>query len=135
MGDIVAVDIDYTSQTGYVGSGVAAAYVTSSGAVAGDINFIRRVTLNVGRVTAIASGMSSPSAARFFAGAPAAGMQISRVAGFCDREGGSFFQEWSALFIFDGQQGDRILYHYPRLQPLQGASETATALANNINRS
>ncbi|MBB5057234.1 hypothetical protein HDF16_001919 [Granulicella aggregans] len=127
IGDIVAVDLDYTGQTGYVGSGVAAAYVTSSAAVAGDVSFIRRVTLNVGRVTAIASGiltLGSP----LLAGAPTAGMQISRVAGFCDREGGSFFQEWSALFVFDGQQGDRILYHYPRLQPLQGASEIATAL-------
>jgi hypothetical protein len=127
IGDIVSVDIDYTGQTGYVGSGVSAASVTSSAAVAGDIHFIRRVTLNVGRVTAIASGilaLGSP----LIAGAPTAGMQISRVAGFCDREGGSFFQEWSALFVFDGQQGDRILYHYPRLQPLQGASEIAAPL-------
>lgn len=127
IGDIVAVDLDYTSQTGYVGSGVAAAYVASSAAVAGDLNFIRRVTLNVGRVTAIASGilaLGSP----LIAGTPVAGMQISRVAGFCDREGGSFFQEWSALFVFEGQQGDRILYHYPRLQPLQGASEIAAPL-------
>ncbi|WP_263373627.1 hypothetical protein [Granulicella aggregans] len=140
LGDIVAVDLDYTSQTGYVGSGVAAAYVTSSPAVAADINYIRRVTLNVGRVTAIASGvltLGSP----LIAGAPIAGMQISRVTGFCDREGGSFFQEWSALFVFDGQQGDRILYHYPRLQPLQGASEiaapliaTATGLAAPLER-
>jgi hypothetical protein len=123
-----------------VGSGVSAAYVTSSAAVAGDINFIRRVSLNVGRVTSIASGvltLGSP----LIAGAPIVGMQISRVSGFCDREGGSFFQEWSALFVFDGQQGDRILYHYPRLQPLQGASEiaaplptTATGLAAPLER-
>jgi hypothetical protein len=140
IGDIVAVDLDYTGQTGYVGSGVASAYAASSTAVAGDINYIRRVTLNVGRVTSIASGiltLGSP----LLAGAPTAGMQISRVAGFCDREGGSFFQEWSALFVFDGQQGDRILYHYPRLQPLQGASEiaaplpaTATGLAAPLER-
>jgi len=31
------------------------------------------------------------------AGVPAAGMQVSQLVGFCDREGASFFQEWSAL--------------------------------------
>lgn len=127
VGDIVAVDLDYTGQTGYVGSGVSAAYVTSSAAVNGDINYLRRVTLNVGRVTAIAGGILSLGSP-LIAGAPTAGMQVSRVAGFCDREGGRFFQEWSALFVFDGRQGDRVLYHYPRLQPMQGAAEIAGAL-------
>jgi len=127
VGQIVAVDLDYTGQTGYLGSGVSAAYVTASTMVGGDINYIRRVTLNVARITAIAAGvltLGSP----LTAGTPTAEMQVSPLAGFCDREGGRFFQEWSALFVFDGVQGDRILYHYPRLQPLQGASEITTPL-------
>jgi hypothetical protein len=132
VGDIVAVDVDYTGQSGYVGSGVSSAYVNSFAAVAGDINFVRRVTLNVGRVVAIASGVLTLGGP-LLAGAPTAGMQASLVAGFCDREGGSFFQEWSALFVFDGQQGDRILYHYPRLQPMQGASEMAAALPSTTS--
>jgi hypothetical protein len=56
-------------------------------------------------------------------------MQVSQLAGFCDREGASFFQEWSALFVLEGAQGDRILYHYPRLQAMQGSTEVAEALA------
>lgn len=132
VGDLVAVDLDYTGQTGYVGSGVSAAYVTSSAAVNGDINYIRRVTLNVGRVTGISSGMLTLGAP-LLAGAPVAGMQVSRLAGFCDREGGRFFQEWASLFVFDGEQGDRVIYHYPRLQPMQGAAEIASGLAGTAS--
>ncbi len=66
--------------------------------------------------------------APLLAGAPAAGMQVSAMAGFVDREGGSFFQEWSGLFCMDGEQGDRVLYYYPRLQAMQGSAETAEVL-------
>jgi hypothetical protein len=127
VGQLVAVDLDYTGQTGFVGSGVSAAYVAAASAVSSDSNYIRRVTLNVGRVVAIASGILTLGAP-LLAGAPVAGMQVSPLTGFCDREGGRFFQEWSALFVFDGQQGDRVLYHYPRLQAVQGSSEIVTAL-------
>jgi hypothetical protein len=128
VGSLVAVDIDYTGQLGYVGSGVSAAYVASPTAVNSDINYIRRVTLNVGRVVSIASGilnLGSP----LLAGAPVAGMKVGLLTGFCDREGGRFFQEWSALFVFDGEQGDRVLYHYPRLQAMQGSAEIVSALS------
>ena len=57
------------------------------------------------------------------------GMKVSPMAGFVDREGGSFFQEWSGLFCMDGEQGDRMIYYYPRLQAMQGSAETATILA------
>jgi len=127
-GQLVAVDLDYTGQTGYVGSGVSAAYVTAASAVNSDINYIRRVTLNVGRIVAIAPGTLTLGAP-LLAGAPAAGMQLCTLTGFCDREGGRFFQEWSALFVFDGEQGDRVLYHYPRLQAMQGSAEIASPLA------
>ena len=49
-GDLVAVDEDYQQQTGYVGTGIAAAYVKAAKAVQQDANYIRRVTFNVGRV-------------------------------------------------------------------------------------
>ena len=140
VGSLVAVDVDYTGQLGYVGSGVSAAYVVSAAAVGNDTNFIRRLTLNVGRVVGIAGGILSLGAP-LIAGTPSSGMKASLLSGFCDREGGRFFQEWSALFVFDGEQGDRILYHYPRLQAMQGAAElatpligTATALATPLER-
>jgi hypothetical protein len=56
-------------------------------------------------------------------------MQVSPLVGFVDREGVGFFQEWSGLFVLDGEQGDRVIYHYPRLQAMQGSAETVEALS------
>ncbi len=49
-GDMIAVDMDYTGQTGYVGAGASAAYLATA-ITSGDLHWIRRMTLNVGRVT------------------------------------------------------------------------------------
>lgn len=132
-GDVVAVDVDYSGQTGFVGSGVSGAWVRAAGDVSGDVNFVRRVTLNVGHVVSIAGGALQLGGA-LLAGAPAAGMQVSRVIGFVDREGGCFFQEWSGLFCMDGEQGDRVLFYYPRLQAMQSSGETAEVLAGRLER-
>jgi len=133
VGGLVAVDEDYVAQTGFVGSGVSAAYVSSPASVANDINYIRRVTLNVGRVVGIANGVLQLGSA-LLAGAPPSGMQVSPLMGFVDREGGGFFQEWSALFVMDGEQGDRVIYHYPRLQAMQGAAEMVETLAGPLEK-
>jgi hypothetical protein len=133
VGSLVAVDVDYTGQLGYVGTGVSTAYVQSAASVGGDVNYVRRVTLNVGVVVAISTGVLQ-LASPLPAGTPTAGMQVSQLVGFCDREGASFFQEWSALFVVPGAQGDRILYHYPRLQTTQGSAETEDALATPLER-
>ena len=47
-GDLIAVDLDYAQQTGYVGSGIAGAYVKAAADVGFDTDYIRRVTFNVG---------------------------------------------------------------------------------------
>jgi len=133
VGDLVVVDVDYAGQVGFVGSGVSAAYVSSATTVGNDVNYVRRVSLNVGRVVAIADGSLQLGGA-LLAGVPATGMQVSRLAGFVDREGGGFFQEWSGLFVMDGEQGDRMLYFYPRLQAMQGAAESLEALAGPLER-
>jgi hypothetical protein len=132
VGDLVAVDVDYVAQIGFVGSGVSAAYVTSPAAVGSDVNYVRRVSLNVGRVVAIAGVLQLGGP--LLAGAPAAGMQVSPLVGFIDREGGGFFQEWSGLFVMDGEQGDRVIYHYPRLQAMQGSAEIVEALTGPLER-
>ncbi len=135
-GSLVAVDVDYSGATGFVGSGVYAAYVTSGAAVNSDPDYIRRITFNVARVASVSTG-STPGlqlAQPLIAGIPAADMRVQPLSGFVDREGGCFFQEWSALFVVDGQQGDRILYHYPRLQSLAGPAEESTALAPPLER-
>lgn len=133
VGDLVVVDVDYAGQVGFVGSGVSAAYVSAPAAVGDDVNYVRRVSLNVGRVVAIVNGSLQLGGA-LLAGVPAAGMQVSRLVGFVDREGGEFFQEWSGLFVMDGEQGDRMLYFYPRLQAMQGAAESLETLAGPLER-
>jgi hypothetical protein len=45
-----------------------------------------------------------------------------------DREGGSFYQEWSALFVMEGSQGERVFFYYPRLQTMAGAQEATLPL-------
>ena len=132
-GSLVTVDVDYAAQTGYVGGGVCAAYVTSAAAVNSDPDYIRRVSFNVARV-ASTSSTGLELAQPLLAGVPAAGMRVQPISGFVDREGGSFFQEWSALFVVDGEQGERILFHYPRLQSMAGPAESATALVPPLER-
>lgn len=134
---LVSVDLDYALQTGFVGSGISAAYVQSAASVNSDPDYIRRVSFNVARVASVATTGSAPGltlAQPLLAGVPAAGMKVQPITGFVDREGGTFFQEWSALFVVAGQQGERILYHYPRLQALAGAAENSIALAGPLER-
>ena len=125
-GDLVAVDVDYTGQTGYVGTGVAGTYVKS--AIGLTTDHIRRFTFNVGRVaqkTAASLILAQP----LIGGVPAASAKVQRVVAFADREGGSFFQEWSGLFVLDGESGGRVCFYYPRLQPCQSASEQSVEIA------
>jgi hypothetical protein len=123
-GSIVAVDVDYTGQTGYVGTPVSGAFVRQA---LTDVDYIRRVTFNVALVAQVApTGLTL--AAALPGGAPATGAKVQAVTGFVDREGGSFYQEWSALFVKQGSQGERIFFHYPRLQSMSGAEEAVASL-------
>ena len=54
---------------------------------------------------------------------------MQAITGFVDREGGSFYQEWSALFVMEGSQGERIFFFYPRLQTMASAEEAVVPLA------
>jgi hypothetical protein len=119
VGCLVAVDLDYQQQTGYVGSGIAAAYVSSPAAVNRDANYVRRVTFNVGRVAEV-TATSVILAQPLLGGVPAAGASAQVVVAFVDREGGSFFQEWSGLFVAEEESGGRVCFYYPRLSPNPG---------------
>ena len=123
VGETIVVDIDYTGQLGFVGSAVSGAYVKTA---LTDLDYIRRVSLNLARISAIADGaltLEQP----LLAGVPSSSMKVSGLAGFCDREGSTFFQEWSALFVAEGQQGERVLWHYPRLQSMATVAESVAA--------
>jgi hypothetical protein len=123
-GSMIALDMDYTGQTGFVGAPISGAYLRQA---LTDVDYIRRVTFNVALVAQVNStGLTL--AGPLIGGAPGAGAKLQAVTGFVDREGGSFYQEWSALFVMQGSQGERIFFHYPRLQSMSGAEETVIPL-------
>ena len=125
VGSIVALDIDYVGQTGFVGSPISGAYVRQA---LTDIDYIRRITFNIALVSQVSS-TGITLAEPLPGGAPGTGGKIQPVTGFIDREGGSFYQEWSALFVMLGSQGERIFFHYPRLQTVASADEAAIPLS------
>ena len=112
-GSLIAIDNDYAGQTGFVGSPIAGAYTRQA---VSDVDYIRRITFNVALVSQV-SATSLTLAEPLPGGAPAANAKLQAITGFVDREGGSFYHEWSALFVMEGAQGERIVFHYPRLQP------------------
>lgn len=125
VGDLVAVDLDYAQQTGGVGHGIVAAYVKDPADVQRDRDYVRRVTYNVGRVatkTAISLLLAQP----LLGGTPAAGASAQKVVAFVDREGGSFFQDWSGLFVHEDESGGRICLYYPHLSPTRGGGNGTT---------
>ncbi len=123
-GSMVAVDVDYTGQTGFVGSPVSGAYVRQA---LSDTDYIRRVTYNVTLVSQVNStGLTL--AEPLPSGVPASGAKLQEVTGFVDREGGSFYQEWSALFVMEGSQGERIFFYYPRMQTMASSQEASLPL-------
>jgi hypothetical protein len=123
VGDLVAVDADYTGQTGYLGAGAPAAYLTSPLNPSQNVDYIRRVTFNISKVAAKTS--SALTLAQPLLAQPVVpGMSVQRVAAFVDREGSSFFQEWSGLFVVPADSGGRACFYYPRLQVAASGHET-----------
>jgi hypothetical protein len=121
-GELVACDVDYAQQVGYVGTGIAAAYVKNPGDVRNDSNYVRRVTFNVGRVAAVTTTTLLLVQA-LPGGVPAPGASVQKVMAFVDREGGAFLQQWSALFIAEEESGGRVCFYYPILSPCTAKPE------------
>jgi len=128
IGDLVAVDVDYTGQTGYVGTGVPGAYVKNAADVQNDVHYVRRVTFNVARVSML-TPMSLRLQQPLLCGPPPQDACVQRVMEFVDREGGSFFLEWSALFVMESESGGRVTFQYPRLQVSTPAQESSLEIA------
>lgn len=113
IGDLVAVDVDLKMQSGFVGSGVSGAYVKDG--MNADEDYIRATTYNVAKVKE-KSSTSLEFESPLVGGRPVTGAKVQRVTGFADREGASFLQEWSALFVLEEVSGGRVIHWYPRLQ-------------------
>jgi len=127
VGDLVAVDMDYTGQTGYVGSGAPGAFLATALSAASNVDFIRRVTFNVSRVSFITP--TSLMLGEPLIGGAQTGMGVQQVAALLDREGGSYFQEWAALFVVVGGTGGRACFYYPRLQAAASTGEVQREIA------
>ncbi len=127
MGDVIAVDVDYNGETGYLGSGAPGTYLSAPLAGGPYFDLVRRVTFNVSRVcgkTASSLLLAEPLIAQ-----PTTAMSVQKVVAFLDREGGSFFQEWSCVFVVVPDSGGQCCFYYPRLQPAAGAAEARQELA------
>ena len=127
VGDMVAVDVDYTGESGYLGSGTPGTYLSAPLLGGTYFDLVRRITFNISRVcgkTASSLLLAEPLIAR-----PTTAMSVQKVIAFVDREGSSFFQEWSCLFVVVPDSGGRCCFYYPRLQPAAGASEARQELS------
>ena len=127
IGDVVAVDVDYTGQAGYLGTGAPGTYLATALDAASHVDLVRRVTFNVARVsnktpTSLILGQ------RLIGGAQT-GMGVQKVVALVDREGDSYFQEWAALFVVVGGSGGRACFYYPRLQAAASTSEVQREIA------
>jgi len=81
-----------------------------------DVDYIRRVTFNVALVAQVSStGLTL--AEPLPGGAPATGVKLQAISGFVDREGGCFYQEWSALFVMEGSQASESSITIPGFRP------------------
>jgi hypothetical protein len=67
-------------------------------------------------------------------GSPASGASVQAVIAFVDREGGAFFQEWSALFVAEQESGGRVCFYYPRLSPNPGTASKTSAFGSGSNK-
>ncbi len=129
-GDYIVVDDDYATQTGFVGAGLSGAYVKSNSVK--DVDYIRRVSFNVAQVVKVAGDGALQLALPLIAGAPTTSMKVQHVVGFASREGGSFLQEWSGLFIRYGVQGEKSFLYYPRLQSNHNSIESSDSLGSDL---
>ena len=132
-GDIVAVDTDYAGTAGYIGAGVPGAYLAAPLDAASHVDLVRRVTFNLARVK-----VRTPFSLEIVPAlpvAPGTGFGVQKVIAFVDREGGSYFQEWSGLFVVPGESGGRVCFYYPRLQVAASPRETRQEVSAPLFRS
>ena len=128
----IVVDDDYSTQSGFVGAGLSGTYLQPGVGAISDVDYIRRISFNVAQVVEVMSDGGLRLATPLLAGIPAQTMKAQHVIGFVSREGGSFLQEWSALFVREGVQGERTFIYCPRLQSNQNAKESTEVLATNL---
>ncbi len=132
IGAFLAVDNDYSGQTGFIGAGSAGGYVQNATAITGDVDYIRRCSWNIAQVSSIRDDGGLLLASRLLGGSPTATMKAQLIMGFGDREGGTFTPEWSGLFLANGTQGEKLFFYYPRLQSMTGVGQAEEPLGGQL---
>lgn len=140
-GDFIVCDQDYAGQYGLVGDVGAP---VQNGQVT-DVDYIRKTSDYVARITAITAGavsgqdglvLSAPIVGGGSAAsgspnvAPTAGAKIQKITGWASREGGTFITEWSGMFVMDTVDQAQILLYYPHLSISQFKDISSWAIAN-----
>jgi hypothetical protein len=129
VGELVVVDVDYAAGMTELGTGIIGGFAANGAAL--DCDAVRRVSFNVGCVAAVtATGLQLD--APLLGGAPTAAAKVQKVVGFVDREGASYLQEWSALFVMEESSGGQLCFYYPRLQAASDGEETVMALGSGV---
>jgi hypothetical protein len=131
VGELVVADVDFATGMTALGTGITGGVVAATAQL--DCDAVRRVSYNVGAVAAVtATGLQLD--APLLGGAPAAGAKLQKVVGYVDREGASFVQEWSALFVLEAASGGTLYLHYPRLQAAAAAEEAVVGLGQGVSQ-
>ena len=108
-GSIIALDADYTGQTGFVGSPVSGAFLRQA---VTDVDYIRRITFNVALVSQVTSA-GLTLAEPLLGGVPAAGSKLQAVNGFVDREGGAFTKNGPRSLLWKVAKGNGYISTIP----------------------
>lgn len=134
VGNYIVADVDYVPNTGGL-AGENGAFAFPNAIT--DIDFIRKTSDFVARVTAINGstltldqpfvGGGSPAATN---GTPPAGAKVQVVTGWTAANGGTFIQEWSGLFIADSIDGAQVALYYPHLSISQFRGDNNWAIEN-----
>lgn len=129
----IVADIDMGACSGIVGENGTFVFPSA----VSDVDFIRKTSDFVARVQSISGnvltldqpfvGGGSPAATN---GTPPAGSKVQQISGWAMREGGSFIQEWSGLFICDSIDGAQIAVYYPHISPNQFRGHADWTLEN-----
>jgi hypothetical protein len=148
VNDDIVVDVDFVASAftagGFAGSNGTPIFPNNAPS---DIDYIRKTSDFVGRVSQVLTGVASQDAlvlsAPLMGGGssstanpgpvvPPAGSKIQKMTGWASIEGGTFIKYWSALFVLDTIDGDQFAQYYPRVAISQLKNPTGNWSIPNI---
>ena len=131
VGSYIVCDYDYTPGT--FGSAIGDAGVPIYQNAVTDVDYLRKASDFVARVTAInanvltldqpfvggGSGNPTPNFNALTGFTSFTGLNVQTIKGFVAREGGTYIGEWTALLLCNTVDGAQLVYYYPHVSILQ----------------